>query len=225
MSTTVDYLKQVQLFADLNDNQRAHIAAACKRKTHRGRMHLFYQGDPGSQLYIVLRGGVKIYYDGENTDQETILAMLTKGEFFGEMALLCGGERTASAVTIAEETELLLLDQNSFYAILKDSPELAIALLRNLATRLKKANENLASMAFESARARIAKLLLARADPVSGLLCPPLSQTEMANLIGKRRETVARSLAELEKSGVLKRNRGHIVITNRAGLEKAAAVS
>lgn len=81
MSTTVDYLKQVQLFADLSDSQRERIAAACRRRVCRGRVHLFYEGDPGSQLYIVMRGGVKIFNDAESTGQETTLALLKEGDF------------------------------------------------------------------------------------------------------------------------------------------------
>jgi CRP/FNR family transcriptional regulator len=225
MNTTADYLKQVKLFADLSDSQREHLAAACIRKVWRAHRHLFHQGDDGKQLYIVMRGGVKIYHDAESTGQETILALLTEGDFFGEMALLTGGERTASAVTIAEETELLRLDQTNFYSLLHDSPELAVALLRNLALRLKQTNESLVAIASDSSLARVTKLLLARADVASGMLCPPLSQQEIANLIGTRRETVARNLARLERIGVLKRNRGRIVIINRAGLERVASAS
>lgn len=139
------------------------------------------------------------------------------------MALLIGGERTASAVTVAEVTELLMLDQASFYAVLNNSVELAIALLRNLAGRLKETNKHLASIATDTSLARVAKLLLARMDGASSRLCPPLTQEEMANLIGMRRETVARNLKRLESNHILKRNRGHIVVMNQAALERVAS--
>lgn len=221
MPSVADLLKKVQLFADLDDAQRERIASACRRRVVRGRVHLFYQGDPGAQLYIVLRGGVKIYSEAETLGQETTLALLTEGELFGDMALLTGGERTASAITISEETELLLLDQASFHAVLKDSFEMTMELLRNLATRLKQTNENLVTMASNSSLSRVAKLLLARVNE-DGRLCPPLSQEEIANLIGVRRETVARNLAKLEEGRCLKRNRGNIVITDRTRLERLA---
>lgn len=221
MPTITDLLKHVPLFADLTDAQRERLASACRRKVYRGRIHLFHQGDAAAQLYIVLRGGVKIYSDGEGLGQETTLALLAEGDIFGEMGLLIGGTRTASAITIAEETELLLLDQASFLAVLRDSFEMTSSLLRNLASRLKQTNENLVTIASNSSLSRVAKILLARAD-VSGKLCPPLSQEEIANLIGVRRETVARNLARLEEGRCLKRNRGHIVITDRARLENLA---
>lgn len=224
MSTVADHLKQVQLFADLTDAQRERIATACRRRVYRGRVHLFYQGDPAAQLYIVVRGGVKIYSDSDGSGQETTLALLAAGDIFGEMGLLIGGARTASAITIAEETELLLLDQASFHAVLRDSFEMTSELLRNLASRLKQTNENLVAIASNSSLSRVAKILLARAN-MDGRLCPPLSQEEIANLIGVRRETVARNLARMEACKCLKRNRGHIVITDRARLENLARTS
>ncbi len=218
----LECLQKVKLFADLTDEQRERIVAACRRRTYRGKVQLFYEGEPGGQLYIVLRGGVKIYSaDGVN-GPETTLALLSAGDFFGEMALLIGGARTASAVTLVEETELLLLDQDSFHALLRESFELTSELMRNLALRLKHTNENLVAMSSNSSLSRVAKLLLARADTGSGLLSPPLSQEEIANLIGVRRETVARNLARLESTSCVRRNRGHLVVTDRGRLEQMA---
>lgn len=222
MSSIADHLKNVHLFADLNAAQRERIAAVCRRRLYHGRTQLFHEGDRGAQLYIVLSGGVKIYTDSIESGQETILALLSPGEFFGEMALLCGGERTASAVTIAEQTELLILDQTHFQELMRDSFELTTALVRNLAERLRKTNEKLKDWAGSSSLSRVAKLLLVRSDLESGKLCPPLSQDEIAQLIGVRRETVARNLARLEALKCLRRNRGNLIIINRECLERAS---
>lgn len=222
MSTGADLLKRVPLFAGLSETQRERIANTCRRRTYRSREHIFFQGDPGSLMYIVVRGGVKIYNNSEDGTQETTLALLGPSDFFGEMALLTTGERTASAVTIADDTELLILDQVTFYSDLRESFELTRALLQNLANRLKTANENLVALASDSSLSRVAKLLLMRADLKTGQLSPPLSQEEIANLVGVRRETIARNLAKLEAGGALKRNRGNIVILDRAHLERVA---
>jgi CRP/FNR family transcriptional regulator, cyclic AMP receptor protein len=222
MSTIADHLKNVQLFADLTPALCERIAAVCRRRVYPGRTQLFHEGDRGAQLYIVLNGGVKIYIDSEETGQETILALLSKGEFFGEMALLCGGERTASAITIADQTELLILDQTHFHALLRESFELTSSLIYNLAERLRETNEKLKDWAAHSSLSRVAKLLLVRSDPQDGKLCPPLTQDEIAHLIGVRRETVARNLARLETIKCLRRNRGQIVITNRDLLERTS---
>ncbi len=219
-----EHLKKAPIFADLNDRERERIAGACRRRVYRGRVNLFYEGDSGGQLYMVLRGGVKIYSEAYQNGQETTLALLTPGEVFGELALLTGGDRTASAVTIAEETELLLLDQVNFHALLRDSFDLTSQLLRSLAMRLKQTNENLVAIASNSSLSRVSKLLLARADAANGRLCPALSQAEIGHLIGVRRETVARILAKLEASACLLRNRGQIVVTDRSGLERISQV-
>ena len=220
MRNISDYLKNVPLFANLNDTQRGQIGAACRSRTYRGRVHLFYEGDPGGQLYIVVRGGVKIYADSDGASAGTTLALFSEGEVFGEMALLTGGERTASAITIAEETELLLLDQASFHTVLRDSFDLTREVLRTLAVRLMQTNENLVAIAENSSLCRVSKLLLARTDTYTGKLCPPLTQEEIANIVGVRRETVARNLARLEGIGCLRRNRGHILVTDRRTLQR-----
>ena len=225
MNIIAQHLKNVTLFAGLSDAQRERIATVCKRRVYHGKTKLFYEGDQGAQLYIVLKGGVQIYKDSSETGQETILAILSEGDFFGEMALLGDGERTASAATMTDQTELLTLDQMHFQALLRESFELSYALIRNLAERLKATNEKLNDWASNSSLARVAKLILVRSDAESGKLCPPLTQDEIAHLIGVRRETVARNLARLEDGKSLQRNRGQIMVTNRAQLERIARTS
>ncbi len=222
MTTVAEYLRNVRLFADLNDVQCERIAKVCRRRRYSGRISLFYEGDRGGHLYVILSGGVKIFTDNLDTGQETILALLAPHDIFGEMALFLGGERSASAITIAEDTELLVLDQESFQGILRESPELAFELMRNLAARVKSCNENYKRVVEDSSSARLCKFLLARCDVHNGQLCPPLSQEEIASIIGTRRETVARNLKDLEMANCLLRNRGNIVVTDRKGLEKFA---
>ncbi len=217
-----EYLKNVRLFADLTNVQRERIANVCRRRRYAGKISLFYEGDRGGHLYIILSGGVKIFTDSADTAQETILALLAPGDIFGEMALFLGGERSASAITIAEDTELLVLDQESFQGLLRESPELAFELMRNLAARVKSGNEHLKRVVEDSSTARLCKFLLANCDVHSGKLCPSLSQLEIAGIIGTQRETVARNLGHLEKAGCLMRNRGNIMVTNRDALNKIA---
>ena len=217
MSTIANYLKEVPLFAGLSEQERERIAATCYRKTYRGRVSLFHKGDTGGQLYIVLRGVVKIFNVSPDTGQEKTIALLTSGEVFGEMALLTEGVRTASAITFQGDTELLQLDNREFAHLLRSSFDLIYCLLRNMASRLNKANEDHLP---GSSLSRVAKLLLAMADPYSGRISPSLPQAEIAHFIGVTRETVARNLLCMEQSGYLKRNRGDIIITNRIGLER-----
>lgn len=222
MKTAADYLQNVRLFADLTPSQRERIAAVCSRRCHLGRKPLFYENDEGGQLYIIVRGGVKIFTTNEETGQETILALLAPGDIFGEMALFLGGKRSASAVTIAEHTELLILDQQSFQSLMRESFEMAFAIMQNLAARLKETNTHLKDVVENSSTARLAKLLLARGDEHSGKLCPPLSQSDIAAIIGTKRETVARNLERLEQRRCVRRNRGDLVITNRDTLKSVA---
>ena len=80
MTNIAAYLKKVSLFEDLSDRECEHIASACRRRPYRARVNLFHAGDPGGQLYIVVRGGVKIYCaPPDNNGQKTTLAILYPG--------------------------------------------------------------------------------------------------------------------------------------------------
>ena len=219
--TVSEHLKSVCLFASLTEAERKRLASVCRHRTYRGRTHLFYKDDTDNQLYIVLSGGVKIYYNEPFCGQEVTLALYAAGGVFGETSLLGGGTRPASAVTIAEQTELLLLDQADLMNALSNDFSLTQALMKNMAQRLEGASGPTEPQWQETVSVRVAKLLLARAEKKTGLLNPALTQGEMAQMIGTRRETVARNLAKLENLGCLQRNHGDICITNRAKLHAA----
>ena len=212
-------LKKIPLFAGLTDAQRERIAGLCQQRGYCGRVPLFSEGDTDGRLYLVLRGGVKFYCKAARYGQEMTRAIYVAGEFFGETSLIAGSPRTASAVTVAETTELLVLDRNSLMNLLRNSFDLTQALLQSMARQLEDAAQNPIPPCADNSAVRLAKLLLARTEPRTGQLCSPLTQDEIAHLIGTRRETVARNLARLEVNGCLLRNHGAIVILNRDALQ------
>ena len=222
--TIGERLKQIPLFAGLSDAQRERIAALCWRRGCRGRVCLFSSGDTDGQMFLVTRGGVKVYSEAKNSGRDSAGTLYTTGEVFGEMCLLTGAARSASAVTIAEKTELLILDRSSLLSLLRKDFALAQALLQSMALLLENTEQSAAS-APDNACARMAKLLLARVEPLTGRLCPPLTQDEIARIIGTRRETVARNLAKLEGAGCLRRNRGDILIVSQDALQKAVSAT
>jgi CRP-like cAMP-binding protein len=219
MPTVAEFLKQVPLFAGLADEQRECIARACTRETYRANSRLFREGDAGSILYVVAQGGVKVYQVDPDLGQETTLALLTSGDYVGELSLLIGSRRTASAVTIADGTELIQLERAELYACLRGAFEMGCAILSGLAMRMQQLNSRLCALALDSAASRIAKLLLLRSEPGTGRIAP-ISQEEIAAIVGVRRETVARNLARMEANTILRRNRGNVIIQDRVKLEQ-----
>ena len=223
--TIGERLKQIPLFAGLSDAQRERLAGLCWRRGCRGRVCLFSPGDTDAQMFLVTRGGIKVCSATEKTGRESAGTIYMAGEVFGETCLLTGAPRSASAVTIAEKTELLILDRSSLLNLLRKDFALAQALLQSMALLLESRGQSATASAPDNACARMAKLLLARVEPLTGRLCPPLTQDEIARIIGTRRETVARNLAKLEGAGCLRRNRGDILIVSQDALQKAVSAA
>src|SRR5688572_32495367 len=119
---------------------------------------ILFEDDPGDALYVVASGQVKVVLIGED-GREVILSVLGAGSFFGEMALLDDEPRSAHVFAM-EESVLLSLRREDFRAQLARSPELGIALLRELSRRLRRADDTITSLMLLDVNGRVAHLLL-----------------------------------------------------------------
>lgn len=220
MTCYCSLLKSVPLFADLNPGQLTKIAQACNSYVYPSKTALFHPQDVGGNLYIVMSGGVKISSGMSETD--SMVTLVAEGESFGEMSLFTHKTQTSTAVTIADENKILVLNQKDFREALTKNPDLTEHLLFAFAKRLEKHCEIKNEFVSHSSLARVARLLLVRSNSENGALVPTLSQADIAQYIGVRRETVARNLARLEESECLSRNRGRLVVLDRARLWRVA---
>jgi CRP-like cAMP-binding protein len=98
---------------------------------------LFEEGAPGTDMFIIVTGEIEIRRD--IADAERVLAVLPAGEFFGEMAILNGRPRSATAV-VRSDARLLVIDGTTFEAMLRARPEIALRMIKALASRLADAN-------------------------------------------------------------------------------------
>ncbi len=137
--------------------------------------------------------------------------------FFGEMSLLDGHTRSAN-VTAIEESELLVIRREEFLQMLKEFPQIAINLLKELAQRIRKSDEHIKSLSLQDATGRVASTLLRIAED-SGVFRKgqveiqelPLQQ-DLANMAGTSRETISRVIKSLTDEGYLKKQSGKIII-------------
>ena len=166
---------------------------------------VFAQGEPGDRLYIIISGKVKIGNRSPN-GQETLLAILGPSDMFGELSVFDPGPRTSSATTITE-VRAVSMDRDALRTWIADRPEIAEQLLRVLARRLRRTNNNLADLIFTDVPGRVAKLLLQLAqrfgtqDDGALRVTHELTQEEIAQLVGASRETVNKALAEFAHRG------------------------
>jgi CRP/FNR family cyclic AMP-dependent transcriptional regulator len=166
---------------------------------------IFAEGEPGDRLYIIISGKVKIgrRYPG---GRENLLTIMGPSDMFGELSIFDPGPRTSTATTITE-VRAASMDRDALRAWISDRPEIAERLLRVLARRLRRTNDNLADLIFIDVSGRVAKRLLGLAQRFGTRegdamrLTHDLTQDELAQLVGATRATVNKALAEFAHRG------------------------
>jgi CRP/FNR family cyclic AMP-dependent transcriptional regulator len=214
--SAVELLKSVALFADLEEGELERFSHVAVPRTFPAGTRVFHEGDDSDACYIVKEGSFRV--TREHSDGRAItLATLGPGEIFGELAMLDGDKRSASAEALTEG-ELLALPANDVRALLARHPEISLKLVAGLVRRLRAANVRLSRQSFQTVPSRVAGILaqLSReadgdGDP-AGEVTIQMNQTDLAQLAGTSRESVSRFLAELERAGVVRSGRGRVTV-------------
>lgn len=209
-------LRRVPFLAILPESEIAWLAERMRPRQYRAGTTIFHRDDPGSTLHVINSGLVKLVLASPE-GREVTVGILDAGDFFGELALLDGGARSASAVAL-EAVETLTLDREPFIAMLERHPQVATALLGVLGDRLRRTDELIQDILFLDLPGRLAKQLLALADE-RGVATPAgikidlrLSQSELAGIIGATRESVNRCLNAYADRGILDLDRDTITL-------------
>ena len=224
MTARSDLLQKVPLLAALTPADRESLAAAVTRRRYRRAETIFQKDEPGHSVYIVERGSVRIYVPSPQGN-DLVLAVLGAGDFFGDLSLLDGRPRSASAAATSDTT-LLALERIDFIALITSRPEAAMAVLEAVSRRLRETDEMAADLAFLDVPGRLAKKLLdlAASNGVrksSGVLIDlAVTQEELANMIGVTRESVNRNLSDFKKMGLVTNQGRKIIVKDAARLRQ-----
>lgn len=188
---------------------------------------LFREGDPGDFMYVIQSGSVEIRR--EIGDLERVLAVLPAGEFFGEMALINARPRSATAV-VREPSRLLVIEPRTFEAMLRGRVEIAVRLIRTLASRLERANQQIELLLLPNANHRVVQCLRRMADEQiaaagavgaaeSAVFLPvdandlaarvALAPHEVQEILGRLRQ--ARLLLTAQEAGVSNADKGFVI--------------
>jgi CRP-like cAMP-binding protein len=213
----VDALGRCPLFSGLGAASRLAIAESLRTRRFRKGEVLFHEGDPGDSLFIIASGAVKVVVPSDEGD-EAILATVRRGEFLGELALLDGAPRSASAIAL-EATETLTLPRDRFSALVAAEPAIRDALLSSLAGELRRLTAHVAELHFLDLTGRLAARLARLAqehgtrDATGSIrLDAPLTQSDLAAMIGATRQSVNKLLGAFVDEGLLRMDRETIVI-------------
>lgn len=216
-----DFLKAIPLFRHLGEEELRALASLLRERVQVKGTVIVTQGDPGDTLFLIADGQVKVAVFGED-GREVILSVLSEGGFFGEMALLDDEPRSAHVIAMSDAS-LWQLRRDDFRSRLRASPDLAIAMLRELSRRLRRADETIASLALLDVNGRIAHLLLEMAREEGGSrITRKLTHATIAQMVGASRETVSRTMRSLAIRGVIVMNRKEIVLLDPDQLRTAA---
>lgn len=212
----VTFLQSLPLFRGLSDEVLRFLASESLYRVFRAGEVIFYQGEPGSMCHIIERGRVRVLVVGED-GRELAVRILGAGEIVGEMALFEDLPRSAS-VEALEETRTLELHRDVLLRCLRRSPGLALSLLRALSARLRYATEEAEGLASLTVTERLMRRLQRLAEwsgmPVAGgvRIMLPMTQQELAALVGTSRESINRALVRLRRQGKVRLEGGWIVL-------------
>jgi CRP-like cAMP-binding protein len=211
-----DLLADVDLFGDFNEAELAAIAETCQTRSLRRGDVLITEGSSPSELFVVVSGRLAIAnrsIDG----RESVVALMERGEAFGEMGLFLERGRTAEARAL-EPSEVLAIPYGPIRATYENRPELLWGVVSLLAERLHTMDGALADAVFLDVTGRTAKRLLELAGE-SDQFTLPVTQEERAGMVGASRERVNKAIAQFVRLGWIDQNERRYTITNRQQLE------
>jgi CRP/FNR family transcriptional regulator, cyclic AMP receptor protein len=220
-------LAEVPFFAGLDGASLERVGRGMRTRRFRRGEVIFHQGDPGDALFIVTSGVIKIMLPSDS-GEEAILATLRPGDVFGELALLDGAPRSATA-TALEATETVILPREQFRELLAAEPAIRDALLASIAGELRRLTNHVEELHFLDITGRLASRLAriagdagARQPDGTIRLRAPLTQGDLAAMIGCTRQSVNKLLGMFTDDGLIRLERDSIVILDLEGLARAA---
>ena len=220
VKTYARLLRQCALFRGVPDSEIEELASRVSPARYRESAVIVPQSAPGEQLLVICSGRVKVAMSNSK-GREVTLAVLRPGDVIGEMSVIDGSSRSAEVVALSD-VSLLALPREEFLLHLRRSPQTSLNLLGEMANRLRRANENIGSLALQDVEVRLVRML-ARLARDEGTLNPDGSlvlrrrptQQELANMVGSSRETVSRTLAAMARQGLTVTRGRSLLLTER----------
>ncbi len=223
----VESLARIPFFAGLDTPALERVAAGTRTRRFRRGEIVFHAGDPGDALFIIVSGEVKISLPSEEGD-EAIIATLGPGDVFGELALLDGAPRSATASALIA-TEAVVLPRDRFRELIATEPAVRDTLLASIAGELRRLTTHVEELHFLDMTGRLAARLvrLAREAGPAGAdgsirLRATLTQAELASMVGCTRQSVNKLLGQFASDGLVRVDRDGILVLDLAGLVAAS---
>lgn len=217
----ITQLRRVSFCPHLTDTVLQALAATSFPRSYPAGALIVLAGEPPQAMYAMVAGRVKLTRIAPN-GREQIVNVMGPGQHFNAVPIFDDGPCPVNVEAITD-VEVLEFPITAMRQLVHEHPALAMALLREFATRLRYMVNLIDNIALHSVQGRLAQLLLNRAiASEKGELMAPLTQAEMAAMIGTVREMVSRTLHQFEMQGMIRIERGAIAICDRAALAACA---
>ena len=196
---------------------------------HKKNDIIYNQATPISKVYLVSKGKVKVVYYTEEGN-EIIKAILTKGELFGEKALLGDQAQNEQAIALTDNTQLCPLSLDKMYELMRDNGRFSLEISKIISFRLKKTERRLERLLFKDAKTRLLEFIQDLVEEQAASTKDAVeinhfyTQNDIANLIGTSRETVTKLLNQFKQEGILEYSRRTITIYNKEAFSKLSSL-
>ncbi|HOJ18019.1 MAG: Crp/Fnr family transcriptional regulator [Ignavibacteriales bacterium] len=207
MSDDIKFLQLVPIFSELTTETLEKISCLVQRRTYTKDQVILMEHESGSAFFIIISGKVKVFRESEE-GKEVILTILSETDFFGEMAIIDGLNRSAN-VSAIEDSELFVIERKDFLDLLYTHPEVSIALLQEMTKRLRAADMKIKSLSLKDAEGKVATVILQLADDIGKIKQGVVEieklpfQQDLANMAGTSRETISRALHSFVKKELI----------------------
>lgn len=209
------YLQHINIFADMTEAEMRQLAQRTQMRHYARGKIIARPDDPPETVYLIKEGRVKLCRYSP-TGRVQILALLERGDIFGEQALV--GAQAEVHCEAFEDTLICVLRRHDFEDLVRSKPDLALRVMKVLAERLRKAEEAIENLAFRDVPERLATLLVRLAEAYGGprgegrRLALRFTHQDLASMIGATRETVTNVLNRFRDEGLIAIEDRHIVI-------------
>src|SRR4051795_3171920 len=214
----VEAIGRSRLFRGVAEEDLASIAPMLRQRRYRAGETIFHEGDPGDAMHVIASGRAKISIESQEGD-EAILATLGPGDVFGELVLLDGAPRSATAVAV-EPTVTYTLAQPAFGPLIAENEAFRSAILHNLALELRRLTAHASELHFLDLPGRLASMLARMAEEVAPgqvedvHLGRGYTQSDLASMIGGTRQSVNRLMSELVSEGLIRTEPHDLVVVD-----------
>ncbi|HYM65721.1 MAG TPA: Crp/Fnr family transcriptional regulator [Patescibacteria group bacterium] len=228
MNDPVEILAATPIFQGMPARELEGLRPSLRTRRFDKDRYLFREGDPGSHLFVIVEGEVKISHVGES-GAEVVYTIAGPGDVLGELTLFeSDAERTADAQAL-EPTECLVVARGPLIEFLSSRPALLLRIISILSTHIKRKDAALSEVSFLDIPARVALKLLELADTKgrpagSGtVIGVALNQRTLAGMVGASRENVNRALSRFAELGYIRQVQGRIEVIDRDQLRRRGA--